>query len=67
MVKGPLLDGSTKGERVVPLIEGIGKGIIPFFTFTITLSPGGRGCGCGGEWGKGRNELDHRAINRITK
>jgi len=44
-VKGLLRDGSIKGERVVPLSEGIGKGIIPFITFSITLSPGGRGCG----------------------
>ena len=35
MVKGPLLDGSTKGERVVPLSEGIGKGIILYFNFLL--------------------------------
>jgi hypothetical protein len=35
MVKGPLLDGSTEGERVVPLSEGIGKGIILYFNFLL--------------------------------
>ena len=34
-VKGLLRDGSIKGERVVPLSEGIGKGIILYFNFLL--------------------------------